>query len=178
MKLLFCDNSLRELLNFRGDIIRHFVAKGYQVVLVAPRTDEYPIPEGCSYVETQLERCGMNPLHDLKYFWIVFNTYRREKPGFVFHYTIKPNIYGSISARILGIPSTAMVTGLGYVFNHNDFRSKIARRLYKLGLWASRKVIVLNEECRRVLLDKQIIPEDKLLFFDSGEGVNLDLYKP
>ena len=36
-KILFCDNSLRELLNFRKEIICHYASNGYDVVLVAPQ---------------------------------------------------------------------------------------------------------------------------------------------
>lgn len=36
-KILFCDNSLRELLNFRGNVIRYYAEQGFEVVLVAPK---------------------------------------------------------------------------------------------------------------------------------------------
>lgn len=40
MKVLFCDNSLRELLNFRGKIINDYAEEWVEVVLVAPKTLE------------------------------------------------------------------------------------------------------------------------------------------
>ena len=41
-KILFCDNSLRELLNFRGDVIDDYSAKGNEIVLLAPKNRDYP----------------------------------------------------------------------------------------------------------------------------------------
>ena len=40
-KILFCDNSLRELLNFRGNVIRYYAEQGFEVVLVAPENCDY-----------------------------------------------------------------------------------------------------------------------------------------
>ena len=42
--------------------------------------------------------------------------YRRVKPDIILHYTIKPNVYGTIAASMLGIPVVNNVCGLGTVF--------------------------------------------------------------
>ena len=109
-KILFCDNSLRELINFRIDIINHYASQGYDVVLVAPMNMEnyrfeYP---NIRFIPVTLKRTSKNPLTDLFYFYTLRNIYARESPDYIFHYTIKPNIYGSLAARLCGIPSTAM----------------------------------------------------------------------
>lgn len=36
MKILFCDNSLREFLNFRSDVVKSYIERGDEVVVVAP----------------------------------------------------------------------------------------------------------------------------------------------
>ena len=36
MKLIFCDNTLWGLVNFRGEVLKHFVQKGCELILVAP----------------------------------------------------------------------------------------------------------------------------------------------
>ena len=40
MKIIFCDNTLWGLVNFRGEVIRHFMREGHHVVLVAPEKDD------------------------------------------------------------------------------------------------------------------------------------------
>ena len=116
-KILFCDNSLRDLLNFRGDVINSYATEGCDVILVAPKTCEYEGAKNIQYIPVEMNRSGMNPFKELVYMWNLFRIYKQEKPDYIFHYTIKPNIYGSLAARLCGIPSTAMVAGLGYVFN-------------------------------------------------------------
>ena len=70
-KILFCDNVLWGLVNFRGSVIRHFIQQGDEVILVAPQDDEsimkVDIPQGVRYIPVRLNRCSRNPLTDLMY---------------------------------------------------------------------------------------------------------------
>lgn len=102
-KILFCDNSLRELLNFRKEIICHYASNGYDVVLVAPQNMDiyqWELPN-IRFVPVIMNRSGTNPIEDLKYFFRLKRIYAKEKPDYIFHYTIKPNIYGTFAAQKL-----------------------------------------------------------------------------
>lgn len=175
MKILFCDNSLRELLNFRGDVIRSYAAEGHEVVLVAPQTCEYELElSNIRHIPVTMERSGMNPLHELRYLWTLCRIYRKERPDYIFHYTIKPNIYGSLAARLCGISSTAMIAGLGYVFNKGGIGSAIARGLYRFAMRFPEHVLVLNAYNRSVLLENKIATDRQLILLHGGEGINLE----
>ena len=70
MKILFCDNSLRELLNFRGDVISDYAEHGAEVVLLAPRNCDIN-DTSCAGVRTipiDFNRSGMNPFKECRYF--------------------------------------------------------------------------------------------------------------
>lgn len=178
LKVLFCDNSLRELLNFRGDVIRHFVQQGYEVVLVAPQTvDDFALELWqVRYIPIELNRSGMNPLQDWKYWRRLCRVYREEKPDYVFHYTIKPNIYGTLAARWCGVRSSAMVAGLGYVFYKKGIRCWIARKLYQFALRYAEHVLVLNASNKDMLLSRHIVSINKIIHLKGGEGVNLQQF--
>lgn len=174
-KILFCDNSLHSLINFRGDVINRYVEDGWEVVLVAPSDFDYvPQYNNIRYIEIQLSRTGQNLFRDLKYFRTLLSIYRKECPDYIFHYTIKPNIYGTIAAALSHIRSTSMVAGLGYVFNSNGFGSFIARILYRFALLFSEHIIVLNRNMADILIEKHIVSKEKLVLFSGGEGVNID----
>lgn len=178
MKILFCDNSLKELINFRGDIIKNFLSKGYEVVLVAPNNyKNNKLLSSLKYYPIKMNRGGMNPFKDFSLFINILKIYKKEKPDYVFNYTIKPNIYGSIASKLLKIPSTSMVTGLGYAFNHNDLRSKVARKLYRVALNLNNNVIVLNQDNLDTLTKGKILKKEKAILLKGGEGVNLKEYK-
>lgn len=179
MKILFSDNSLWGLLNFRGGIIRHFVSKGYEVILVAPLDNEgmqMKIPERVKYIPICVNRSGRNPISDIKYFYDVVNIYKRERPDYIFHYTIKPNIYGTIAARILKIRSSAMIAGLGYAFAEKTLSAFIARAMYKYSLRYAEYVFVLNENNYKVLIDGRITSDSKVIWLKGGEGVDLNKF--
>ena len=179
MKILFSDNSLWGLLNFRGCIIRQFILKGYDVVLVAPMDPEgrqMKIPDGAKYIPIIMNRAGVNPVADLYYYYRVRKIYRQEHPDYIFHYTIKPNIYGTFAARSLKIPTTVMIAGLGYAFAEKTIPAIIARVMYKCALRCVDHVFVLNENNYHILIDRKIVSESKLIWLRGGEGVDLNRF--
>ncbi|MBE6303103.1 MAG: glycosyltransferase family 4 protein [Bacteroidales bacterium] len=181
MKILFCDNALTSLLNFRSDVISYFLESGCEVVLVAPKIEknrqmEKIVPAGCKVYTIEMEPASVNPLKDIAYFGRLLKIYRRESPDIVFHYTIKPNIYGTFAARLCRFKTVAMVAGLGYVFTGNSLLNKISCLLYKSMLLLSHKVISLNRRNYKLLLDRKFAKKKQMILFNGGEGVNLEQY--
>lgn len=176
MKILLCDNTLWGLVNFRGPIIRHFLEQGHQVVLVAPEKEDRQMradpPAGARYVPIRMGRTSTNPLSDLRLLHQLRRIYRHERPDYIFHYTIKPNIYGTLAAHSLGIPSTAMMAGMGYVFSKQSLATRLARVLYRIGLSRTRHLLLLNESNREAVLRQRLCQERKIVMLPGGEGVD------
>ena len=177
-KALFCDNSLRELLNFRKKVIYSYVEMGWNVVLVAPKNCDY-VPDNpmIKLVPIEMKRSGKNPFQDLQYCIALRRIYKEERPDYIFHYTIKPNIYGTLAAKTCGIRSSAMIAGLGYVFNKSGIGNRIARWLYKFALKFADYVLVLNKYNYDYLRNR-LVSEEKLLLLRGGEGVDLVHFCP
>ena len=180
-RILFCDNTLWGLVNFRGDVINYYVHQGYEVYLVAPEKEDrqmvLPVPEGVTFIPVFMGRTSTSPLNDLRYFITLCKIYAKVKPQYCFHYTIKPNIYGSIAAYLNSAEcSTAMIAGLGYVFNNRSISALVARFLYKVGLLFTDYLFVLNEGNREVILRKNLCPEKKVRLLSGGEGINTRKY--
>lgn len=179
MKILFSDVSLNGQLNFRGEVIKYYASCGTQIVLISPPDIEYQWNvEGVKYIPIELNRSSMNPLHDLKYFKSLYNIYKQEKPDYIFHYSIKANIYGTLAARLLNIPSTAMIAGLGFVFYQKGVKCGLARGLYKFALQFPKHVFVLNSANKEFLIKSGIINTEKIIHLIGGEGVDLNRFVP
>ncbi len=180
-KILFCDNTLWGLVNFRGEIIRDFQEKGCTVVLVAPEKEDKQmrtgIPHGVKYIPIRMGRTGVNPLKDISYFFRLLAIMKREKPDFVFNYTIKPNIYGSIAARLAGCHSTAMMAGLGYSFTNAGLIARIARMLYRIGLSCSDHLLLLNDDNRKTVETTHLCSPNKIIMLKGGEGVDVSRFR-
>lgn len=181
MKIILCDNGLPGLVRFRLDIIEHFVYNGFQVLLLYPLcTDDVmwrnQLPKEVKFIPIDFNPSTTNPIKDFSYMITLMKIYRMEKPNLCIHYTIKPNIYGTLVARINGIQNIAMVAGLGYMFTGNSITKIIGRLLYKCGLRSANHVITLNKTIRDLLISNGFVKTKHLSLFNCGEGVNLERY--
>ena len=176
--ILFCDNSIRNLINFRGDVINSYLSDGCRVILVAPKDCECSLNLfGVKYIPIIVNRSGMNPFAELSYLKTLYKIYKSENPDYIFHYTIKPNIYGSIAAKLTHIPSTAIIAGLGYVFTSKSIGSFIARILYRFAMLFPEHVLVLNKYNKDIILSHHIASPKQVILLPGGEGINLDAFK-
>ena len=152
---------------------------GYQLTIIAP-PDKFSHKlrdMGCAVVDLPMAAKGTNPLQDLKLMYTLFRLYLQIAPNFIIHYTIKPNIYGSLAAKWAGIPSLAITTGLGYTFVNDNLVAKVARGLYKLAFRFPEEVWFLNEDDRQAFLEYSLVSGSKAKLL-HGEGVNVSHFSP
>lgn len=179
-KILFSDNTLWGLVNFRGAVIRYLLDSGYEVVLVAPQDKDSfmktEIPDGVRYVPVHMNRCSQNIFQDFSYIKSLYQIYKKEHPNFIFHYTIKPNIYGSWAASFLNIPSVCTITGLGHALVGHTLKNRIASWFYSLGMRRANHVFVLNQFISDYIRERRLCNPRKIILFQGGEGVCLDKF--
>jgi glycosyltransferase involved in cell wall biosynthesis len=96
----------------------------------------------------------------------------------VFHYTIKPNIYGSVAARLAGVASVAVTTGLGYVFIQHSRAAQVAKRLYRFAFRFPREVWFLNRDDEAAFVEQKLLVYPERARLLHGEGVDLDQFAP
>lgn len=177
MKIFFCDNSLKSLVGFRGEVIKHFLSQGHDITLVAPIINDEDnsaiVPDGCKLHQLHMEPSSINPLKDLFLFGLYLKFFLKERPQIVFNYTIKPNIYACLAAKMCGAYVVDTLTGLGYTFNGNGMAKSLGRMMYRIGLHFADKVFMLNEANRQVILDSGFVDEKKIVLLEGGEGVDL-----
>lgn len=179
MKILLCANTAWSLFNFRNGLIRHLLAAGYQITILAPHDafSEKLAALGCTVLDLPMSAKGVNPVEDIRLTRFLHASYRTLRPDFIIHYTIKPNIYGSIAAHLAGIPSIAITTGLGYTFVNDNLVARIARRLYQFAFCFPKEVWFLNEDDRQIFLNYGLVSGEKAVLV-QGEGVDLQHFAP
>lgn len=177
-KVVIALNTAWNLFNFRAGLIRALVAEGYEVVAVAP-SDEYAarLAElGCRFVALPMDNKGTHPGRDLLLFFRFLKLLRRERPDVFLGYTVKPNIYGSLAAHVLGIPVVNNIAGLGVVFNSDNWLTRLVRQLYKVALSRSRHVFFQNNEDLRMFVQQGLVAEGKVSRL-PGSGVDLGIFR-
>lgn len=178
-KITLVVNVAWSMFNFRHGLLKQLLAEGYMVTVITSR-DEFSdklCAMGCTVIDLPIAGKGTNPLQDLHLLYSLYRIYLSTKPNFIIHYSIKPNIYGSMAAKFAGIPSLAVTTGLGYTFVNDNWISKVARGLYKIAFRYPKSVWFLNEDDRQVFLQKGLVRVDKAVLLYS-EGVNTTYFSP
>ena len=130
-----------------------------------------------TYFLSRLKRKGTNPLQDVLLLKELSGLYRKLTPDVILHFTIKPNIYGSIAASNVGIPSIAVVTGLGYTFLSKGIAARAAKRLYKFAFKKNDLTIFQNPDDRSLFVNSGLVEESKssIIF---GSGITMDTFQP
>lgn len=176
--IVLVGNTSWSMIKFRYGLMKSLILNGYKVTVVAPK-DEYiqDIKDiGCEYREVDIDNKGSNPIKDIKLIYTFQKIYNELEPDLVIHYTIKPNIYGIIAAKISGIKAFAVITGLGYVFINDSIVSTIAKQLYKFSFRFATKVFFINKDDKNEFLNNNLVNKDKIVVI-PGEGINTKYFK-
>ena len=177
MRILFCCNTLHGFCNFRLDVVEHLIENGNEAVIIYPYKDGdeatlKTLPAGCRAIECRMSPNGKSIVQDIGYFFRLLRVFKQENPDIIFNYTIKPNIYGGLAARLKCIPSVAMVPGLGYSFSRKGLFGYVLRKLYVMVLGLAKTVFVLNSSDLDCLI-KAGLNGKRIVLLNGGEGINL-----
>lgn len=157
-RLALITSQAYSLVNFRGPLIRAWVARGLHVCALAPDYDDATRSAvaalGAEPVDFRLDRAGLDAVSDLSDLVALTRLLRRLSLDASFAYFIKPATYGTLAARLAGVSRRfVMIEGAGYVFADDAARS-LRRRLlrglvtvlYRAALRGAERVFFLNRD--------------------------------
>jgi glycosyltransferase involved in cell wall biosynthesis len=182
-KILLVSRCAWTLYNFRAGLMRTLKRDGY-IVLGGGAADDGFVDRierlGVPFVPLPIDKKAINPGADIRLFWTLYRWYRAEQPDVVHHFTIKPVIYGSIAARLAGVPRIVnTVTGLGFVFteHHLAWLRRVVELLYRAALASAHYTFFLNKDDLRVFLTRRLVESGKAGLL-PGEGVDCESFFP
>jgi glycosyltransferase involved in cell wall biosynthesis len=180
-KICFVANTGFALFNFRVSLIKLFTKKGWEVSAIACNEADYDkkfAEQGVKFINVPMDHKGLNPLQDLKLLLSLSRIYRKESPDIVHHFTIKPVIFGSIAAKIAGIPGIVnTITGLGYVFEKKGWLEVLTTKLYKIALSGRPRILFQNNDDRALFLQKEIVKSEQSCVI-LGSGIDTNTLRP
>lgn len=184
MKILLISPKNRTVYNFRGDLIKAIIARGYEVLVTGPdRTDVDKIEVlGARFIEIPMNKTGTSILGDLKYCKRLKELMKAEKPDVTLGYTVKPVIYGAIAAKRAKVKNiNGMVTGGGYTFTSKTVKARvlgvIVRTLYKIGFRRTDHIIFQNPDDLDEFCQRKLVKREKC-YVVNGSGVNMSRFEP
>lgn len=176
-RILVLANNDVGLYRFRKDLLAALLSAGHEVYISLPNGGFIPelVQLGCCFIDTPIERRGMNPLHDSKLFQQYRAMLKEVKPDLVLTYTIKPNIYGGMACRMSHIPYAVNITGLGSAIENGGWLKRFVLALYKPALKGAKVVFFENAGNRDTLVATGVVPNGRDVVL-NGAGVNLEDY--
>ena len=175
-KIAFVGNSALTMMNFRLGVMKA-LSRENEVIMVTPKDCDLTPLEGTSirFVPVEVDCKGLNPFKDLRLLNSLKEIYMTEKVDFVFHYTIKPIIYGSMAATSLGIKHIDVVTGLGYTFIRRNWLFRLSCILHKIALRKTDAVWFLNQDDCDSFVKLKLVNQSKVHVI-HGEGVDTNYF--
>jgi len=179
MKILIVANTAWNIYNFRFGLAEAFIQGGHELLAAAP-PDSYGSllrDRGICFYPLRMNSQATDPIHDFRLFLRLFSLYRRLRPDVVLHFTIKPNIYGSVAAGLLGIPSIGNVTGLGNVFSRKSFLARFVTLLCRMAFSFSTRIFFQNGSDMELFLRNRVVRANKADRL-PGSGIDTERFQP
>jgi glycosyltransferase involved in cell wall biosynthesis len=182
---MIISNHTSDLTNFKAALIKALCKRGIKIFALAPNYENSTRDEvralGAEPVDYPLRPTGNNPFLDVNAVMHLVKIIKKLQPDVVLSRAVKPVIYGSISARLAGVPRRiAMIEGLGFVFIQNTDEINVKRYilkyfvmwLYRIGLFCADRVVFLNPDDQKEFIENKLLLSRKS-FLLGGIGVDL-----
>ena len=185
MKIILFANTEWYLWNFRRSLAVALRDAGHDVLLVSP---DGPYGErlrslGLRWQPLPMNRRSLNPLRESTLLLHLFRLFRREQPDVVHGFTIKCAVYGSLAARLAGVPARVnAVAGMGHVFISQSPKARMlrpmVRSLMKLALGGGNVRLILQNPDDVELFDRAGLVDAAQVRLIPGSGVDCSRFRP
>jgi glycosyltransferase involved in cell wall biosynthesis len=183
--VIYVASTASVLALFWRPLLRRMSAAGWRVIALTPRG-----PGWAGLDEPGIEhrpfamarRIGAVASHTRSLAYL-HRLYRNERPALVHHLTINPVIYGSLAARVAGVPSVVnTLPGLGAVFTSTRWDATALRTWTVMALRVAASLgesrfVVQNSADLDLLIKRRVVPANRAIVI-RGSGVDLDRFSP
>lgn len=132
---------------------------------------------GLDLIPLHWSRRSTHPMRELAALREVVSVFRAARPHVVHQVAIKPVLYGSVAARLTGVPVVVnAVAGLGYVFSSGDLKARALRPLVRAAFHLlldrrNARLILQNRDDVEHFVDERIVHRDRVTLI-RGSGVD------
>ena len=180
MKITILANDTTNLYNHRFEVVNALAQAGYEIEIIADLQHfqgEFR-KIGCKLTQITVNRHQKNPLNDFRVFCCYYKLLKKTKPQAVLTYNIKPNIYGGLACRILGLKYLPNITGLGTAVEYPGALQKLTVFLYKFAMKKANTIFFQNAENQAFFEERGLVCKKTKIVLLPGSGVNLQKHLP
>ena len=178
--VLVSANTGWNLVNFRSGIIRAAREQGWRVVAAAPPdpvADERLRALGCVVEPIAVDSVGLDPRRDLATLRRYRALMRQYRPSHYLSWTPKPNVYGSLAARMSGVRAAVNVSGIGSVFIADSWLTRFVKLIYRVAFSGAGTIFFQNASDRGLFLAARLARADQVALL-PGSGIDVEHFRP
>jgi N,N'-diacetylbacillosaminyl-diphospho-undecaprenol alpha-1,3-N-acetylgalactosaminyltransferase len=183
MKIAFLSSLDLNLYLFRLDIMMELIARGNEVYAIVPKGEHFHKIEeaGVKMIDYNLSRGSLSPFSALSSILELRKILKSLNLDVLHTFTVKPNIFGTIAGKMAKVPRILnLVEGLGSFYVDDSLKSRVVRRViersYKFSFRYAEKVVFVNSDDPKYLVENGILEEDKVHIIKSV-GIDTAEYK-
>lgn len=179
-RIILSANTAWFITNFCTGLIKALRQNGYEPLVVAPSdasASRVLQRLGIDQVEVNVDRSGLNPLADVLLLLSYRRILRRTRAAAYFGFTIKPNVYGALAARSLGIAAIPNVSGLGTAFMKRGALQWLVTHLYRTAFRRLPTIFFQNTEDLELFVRRRIVQSEQAKLL-PGLGIDLERFSP
>ena len=173
--LLLSSNSLWNICHFRASVVTSLAAEGYRLLAAVPPSADVTTNLPLELVPIPLDRSGLDPFADFRLLLAYRRLLRRHRPAAFLSWTIKPNIYGALAARLARVPAIVNVSGLGTAFLGSGLLSRFVGMLYRLAFARTEVIYFQNADDRDLFVRRRLVRGDQTRLL-PGSGIDLEAF--
>lgn len=172
------------LYNFRLPLALRLSEAGFDVTFVCPEGKyvRVLVEAGFRWIDWPVSRRSVNPLKEVGSIIRLIRIYRRHGFNICHHFTIKPNLYGTIASRFnrkMAVINT--FSGMGYVFSGAAKAGLIRALVLPPMKWAlSRRGVYTtfqNPSDLEAAVGSKLLPRERARLI-VGSGVDVERFRP
>jgi len=184
MKIALIYPDAFSIWHFHQDLLRALKEKGHDVYTISTIGEHVKYIEGLGvvHIPVRMNRF-MNPMKDIRFMLELYRIFRKYRFDIVHNFTIKPNIYGAVAAKLAGINRIiGTAEGLGFMYADEPglkirMMRPLVNALYRLGCRLTHRFWFVNPDDLDLFVTQKIISREKV-FLAISAGVSLKEYFP
>jgi glycosyltransferase involved in cell wall biosynthesis len=175
-KIVIAGNTSWYIYNFRNNLMNDLAGAGYKIEIIAPK-DSYTNRFNFPHYDISMNNKGKNPIRDLFLLFQLIGLCKKLKPLVLLTFTTKIAIYGSIAARLCGIPYISNIAGIGTIFTKRNWLSRLVISLFRVAQKKAFRVFFQNDDDLALFVRKKIVVTGQYRLL-PGSGVDLERFQP
>ncbi|MBQ2724503.1 MAG: glycosyltransferase family 4 protein [Clostridia bacterium] len=169
-------NNDDDVFCFRKELIDGILAEGYEMLISCPYGEKFELMKEYTYRydDPVIDRRGTSVVKDFGLLLHYFRLFGKHRPDVILTYTAKPGVYGSIAAKLRGIPYINNVTGFGSVLSKTGLMRRIIMGLFRFAYRGAECIMFQNAVNMKLAQEIGMVKGEHRLI--PGSGVALDRY--